>query len=174
MGIPILVKQNPFIETGPWLHKESMIWAHFLSLARSKLRLCSANHRSGYWSNLPCDWPSTAWAYSEQEAENGPWCNCSPAPRQTGTTAHVVGTPLDYSWWWWRDGVMWYTGSERSLVDHQSKVVYTLLTASSGLIHRSQNTAKTKKNLTILMVNLVKKKMADPMDCFNPKHMSMG
>ena len=37
-----------------------------------KLRLCSANHRSGYWSNLPCDWPSTAWAYSEQETENGP------------------------------------------------------------------------------------------------------
>ena len=24
------------------------------------------------WSNLPCDWPSTAWAYSEQETENGP------------------------------------------------------------------------------------------------------
>ena len=23
---------------------------------------------------LPCDWPSTAWAYSEQETENGPWC----------------------------------------------------------------------------------------------------
>ena len=38
----------------------------------SKLRLCSANHRPGYWSNLSCDWPSTAWAYSEQETENGP------------------------------------------------------------------------------------------------------
>ena len=48
-------------------------WARFLSFARSKLRLCSANHRSGYWSNLPCDWLSTAWAYSEQETENGPW-----------------------------------------------------------------------------------------------------
>ena len=46
--------------------------ARSLSLARSKLRLCSANHRPGYWSNLPCDWPSTAWAYSEQETENGP------------------------------------------------------------------------------------------------------
>ena len=45
----------------------------FLFLARSKLRLCSANHRAGYWSNLPCDWSSTAWAYSEQEIENGPW-----------------------------------------------------------------------------------------------------
>ena len=49
-------------------------WARFLSLARSKLRLCSANHRPGYWSNLPCDWPSTAWTYSKQEAENRPWC----------------------------------------------------------------------------------------------------
>ena len=34
--------------------------ARFLSLAWSKLRLCSANHRPGYWSNLPCDWPSAA------------------------------------------------------------------------------------------------------------------
>ena len=48
-------------------------WTRFLSLARSKLKLCSANHRPGYWSNLPCDWLSTAWAYSEQETENGPW-----------------------------------------------------------------------------------------------------
>ena len=23
--------------------------------------------------NLPCDWLSTAWSYSEQETENGPW-----------------------------------------------------------------------------------------------------
>ena len=48
----------------------------FLSSARSKLRLCPANHRPGYWSNLPCDWPSTAWAYSEQETENGPLSDC--------------------------------------------------------------------------------------------------
>ena len=51
------------------------IWnnkAHFLSLSESKLRLCSANHRAGYFSNLPCDWPSTAWAYLKQETENGP------------------------------------------------------------------------------------------------------
>ena len=45
--------------------------ARFLSLAQSKLRLCSANHRPGYWCNLPCDWPSTVWAYSKQETENG-------------------------------------------------------------------------------------------------------
>ena len=51
-------------------------WASFLSPAQSKLRLCSANHRPGYWSNLPCDWPSTAWAYSEQETENTP-CSVS-------------------------------------------------------------------------------------------------
>ena len=29
--------------------------ARFLSLARSKLRLCLANHRAGYFSNLACD-----------------------------------------------------------------------------------------------------------------------
>ena len=52
---------------------EREIWARFLSLARSKLRLCSANHRPGYWSNLPCDWLSIVWAYSEQETENRPW-----------------------------------------------------------------------------------------------------
>ena len=53
-------------------------WARFLSLARSKLRLCSANHRAGYVSNLACDWLSIVWTYSEQETENGPcsvWIN---------------------------------------------------------------------------------------------------
>ena len=54
-----------------WDHYRVGSWARFLSLALSKLRLCSANHRPGYWSNLPCDWPSTAWAYSEQDTENG-------------------------------------------------------------------------------------------------------
>ena len=39
---------------------------------RGKLRLCSANHRAGYFSNLACDWLSIVWAYSEQETENGP------------------------------------------------------------------------------------------------------
>ena len=48
-------------------------WARFLFLAPCKLGLCSANHRPGYWSNLPCDWLSTVWAYSEQETENRPW-----------------------------------------------------------------------------------------------------
>ena len=37
-------------------------WGRFLSLAWSRLRLCSANHTPGYWSNLTCDWRSTAWA----------------------------------------------------------------------------------------------------------------
>ena len=49
------------------------IRARFLSLARSKLRLCLANHGAGYFSNLACDWPSIAWDYSEQETENGHW-----------------------------------------------------------------------------------------------------
>ena len=48
------------------------IWARFLSLAQRKLRLCSANHRAGYFCNLTCDWLSIVWAYSEQETENGP------------------------------------------------------------------------------------------------------
>ena len=47
--------------------------ARFLSVAQSKLRLCLANHRAGYFSNLACDWLSIVWAYSEQETENGPW-----------------------------------------------------------------------------------------------------
>ena len=47
-------------------------WACFLSLAQNKLRLCSASHRAGYFSNLPCDWLSIVWAHSKQETENGP------------------------------------------------------------------------------------------------------
>ena len=48
-----------------------MMWLHQgpFSLAHSKLRLCSANHRAGYFSNLACDWLSIAPAYSEQETE---------------------------------------------------------------------------------------------------------
>ena len=54
-----------------------IIWARFLSVTRSKLGLCSANHRAGYFSNLACDWLSIVWAYSEQETENGPWSSVS-------------------------------------------------------------------------------------------------
>ena len=49
-----------------------IIWACFLSRARSKLRLCLANHRAGYFSNLACDWLNIMWAYSVQDTENGP------------------------------------------------------------------------------------------------------
>ena len=49
----------------------------FLSLAWSKLKLCSGNHRPDYWSDLPCDWLITAWAYPEQETENGPWTSAA-------------------------------------------------------------------------------------------------
>ena len=52
--------------------------ARFLSLARSKLRLCLANHRAGYFSNLACDWLSIVWAYSKQGTENGPCRSMSP------------------------------------------------------------------------------------------------
>ena len=44
-----------------WPFMRGIYRAHFLSLAQSKLRPCSANGRPGYWSNLPCDWLSTAW-----------------------------------------------------------------------------------------------------------------
>ena len=72
-GIMMIISyERPFCITCP-AHRECEYRARFLSLAWSKLRLCSANHRPGYWSNLPCDWPSTAWAYSGQETENGPW-----------------------------------------------------------------------------------------------------
>ena len=47
--------------------------ACFLSVAQSKLRLCLANHRVGYFSNLACDWLSIVWTCSEQQTENGPW-----------------------------------------------------------------------------------------------------
>ena len=74
------VCQSPLVWIIPWCWLPgpifcvlSQIWARFLSLARSKLRLCSANHRAGYFSNLACDWLSIVWAYSEQETENGPW-----------------------------------------------------------------------------------------------------
>ena len=90
----------------------SVTRARFLSLARSKLRLCSANHRPGYWSNLPCDWPSTAWAYSEQETENGPWCHFSQTEL---TTKGPVYT-------WWR---------------HQMETFSSLLALCEGGIHHS-------------------------------------
>ena len=65
----------------------------FLSPAWSNLRLCSPNHRPAYWSNLPCDWPNTAWAYFEQETEKGPW--------STAEHAECLGKTLLVwlSWW---------------------------------------------------------------------------
>ena len=72
-------------------------WARVLSLAWSKLRLCSANHRAGYFSNMACDWLSRVWAYSEQETENGPWLGVSsgfarPITGQvTSVTCPVIG-----------------------------------------------------------------------------------
>ena len=65
-GIPLIGSQYCFM---CWL---GAIRARFLSLTRSKLRLCSANHRAGYFSNLACDWLGIVWAYSKQETENGP------------------------------------------------------------------------------------------------------
>ena len=52
------------------------------SLALSKLRLCSANNRAGYFSNLACDWLSLVWAYSEKD--NRPWS------MESGMAFHIV------------------------------------------------------------------------------------
>ena len=66
----------------------------FLSLAQSNLRLYSANHRPCYWSNLHCDWPSPAWAYSEQETENKPWAPSQYPKRRdlVKSRSHEIGT----------------------------------------------------------------------------------
>ena len=58
------------------VHLKFYTRARFLFLAGSKLRLCSANHRAGYFSNLACDWLSIVWAYSQQETQNGPSPRC--------------------------------------------------------------------------------------------------
>ena len=72
--ITLLCSSAPksLITSSPWSLADvtQQIRARFLSLAQSKLRLCSANHRTGYFSNLACDWLSIVWAYSEQETEN--------------------------------------------------------------------------------------------------------
>ena len=69
--------------------QESLPLEIFLSLAWSKLRLCSANHWAGYFSNLACDWLSIVWAYPEQETENGPWF--SPLPGMSDYCPFVWG-----------------------------------------------------------------------------------
>ena len=90
MGIPIPGKDDIFIETEPR--------ARFLSLARSKLRLCSANRRAGYFSNLACDWLSIVWAYSEHETENGlRWSMCVNLKVCGLHTAEVWEIPIDFS-----------------------------------------------------------------------------
>ena len=66
----------------------TLSWARFLSLAQSKLRLCSANHRAGYFSNLACDWLSRVWVYSKQETENEPR-SCHPPPVQLALSIYV-------------------------------------------------------------------------------------
>ena len=75
-----------------------MFWARFLSLAWSKLRLCSVNHRPGYWSNLPCDWPRTVWAYSERETKNEPWCTSNQRHRVWQIDHFLITIKLDKVW----------------------------------------------------------------------------
>ena len=56
----------------------------FLSLARSKLRLCSANHRPGYWSNLPYDGPA------QPELTVSKWQNTGPGEPCFGATTAIA------------------------------------------------------------------------------------
>ena len=69
-----------------WLDSRAL----FLFLTQSKLKLCSANHRAGYFSNLACDWLSIVWAYSEQETENG--------PRSTGNGPSLCSESDPWAW----------------------------------------------------------------------------
>ena len=76
------VKLDCFTVLAWWTSAGTMMTrARFLTLASSQLRLCSANHRAGYFSNLACDWLSIVWAYSEQETEHGPWFGSSTSAR---------------------------------------------------------------------------------------------
>ena len=70
----------------------------FLSLAQSKLRLCSANHRPGYWSNLSCDWLSTAWAYSSaRNRKRALICCVTSAKRHGDDVIRLLGAELQSS-----------------------------------------------------------------------------
>ena len=62
-----------------------------------KLRLFSANHRQGYWSNLPCDWLSTAWAHSKQETINRQLRLCS-ANHRPGYWSNMPCDWLSTAW----------------------------------------------------------------------------
>ena len=69
------ILSNNHFQLGPdiiWLINNQwyQIWAHFLSFAGSKLRLCSANHRPGYWSNPPCDWPTVGPGLQDRQASS--------------------------------------------------------------------------------------------------------
>ena len=57
-------------KTPQHLPTETDINACFQSLARSKLSLCSANHRAGYLSNLACDWLSLLRARDRKWAQD--------------------------------------------------------------------------------------------------------
>ena len=71
-----------------FIGSQAPVWAHFLSLARSKLGLYSANHSAGYFSNLACDWLSVVWADSELATEYGPWVVTDFTRCLTKTYAH--------------------------------------------------------------------------------------
>ena len=79
----------------------AVIWVQFLSLVWSKLRLCSANHRAGYFSNLACDWLNIVWASSEQETENGPWLSPYFLSPECIISFYVRATHIATRFWIW-------------------------------------------------------------------------
>ena len=115
-----------------------MYWAHFLSLARSKLRLCSANHRPGYWSNLPCDWPSTVWAYSEQGTENGPWWDIV-CLLWVQSLSNVASSLLLYMLYWIKYNVQWRESWKAGYVSVGNEISWTLIRKQMSLICSIQN-----------------------------------
>ena len=74
----LFIKNFIQISQGPMSLNLALTWARFLSLARSKLRQCSANHRPGYWSEVTC--PVIGWAQPEltlsKREKTGPDTGC--------------------------------------------------------------------------------------------------
>ena len=120
--------------------KELFAWfrARFLSLARSKLRLCSANHRAGYFSNLACDWLSIVWAYSEQETENGPW-----SPRHNLHAGRVrVSSFLRRYYtlpWYWQCNFSWTNIVAMQFTCGLIKILLQSTTSWSNVHHKPHN-----------------------------------
>ena len=68
--------------------------ARFLSLARSKLRLCSANHSAGCFSNLAYDWLSLGLTPRKRQ-KTGPDINNLWYNRRMNSTRHTDNSKIE-------------------------------------------------------------------------------